>query len=268
MEKRVTSLQYEVVFKKAFSQVPIFKGFVRDFLGIDLNIDRVETEKRFMEAVGPVRSKFDLFAEDVKQRIIVEIQHNYFDDHYDRFLYYHCTAIAEQARNSNNYKIDRQVYTIVVLTSGDRRCKEDWLESDFQLRSREGKAYSYLQHKLIFLSPKNLKNSTPEPYYSWLAAIADTLDQRVETSNYTNEIIQQIFDIIAEDGLTPEERAQLKDEYNWQQLSIANYERGEANALKKVAVGMLQSAIPLEQIAFYTGLSVTELQLLSTEKPE
>jgi len=45
--KKVASLRYGVIFKKAFSDPEIFKAFVRDFLGIELEIDRVETEKAF-----------------------------------------------------------------------------------------------------------------------------------------------------------------------------------------------------------------------------
>lgn len=41
--KQVASLQYGVIFKKAFCDVDVFKGFVRDILGIEINIDKVET---------------------------------------------------------------------------------------------------------------------------------------------------------------------------------------------------------------------------------
>lgn len=43
--KQVASLQYGVIFKKAFSQPDIFKAFVKDIIGISLEIDKVETEK-------------------------------------------------------------------------------------------------------------------------------------------------------------------------------------------------------------------------------
>ena len=45
--KNVASLRYSVIFKKAFSNVDIFRGFVRDILGVHLEIDSVETEKEF-----------------------------------------------------------------------------------------------------------------------------------------------------------------------------------------------------------------------------
>ena len=45
--KKVASLRYGVIFKKAFCDVDVFKGFVRDILGINIEIDKVETEKEF-----------------------------------------------------------------------------------------------------------------------------------------------------------------------------------------------------------------------------
>jgi len=45
--KRVASLRYGVIFKKAFAVPKIFTGFVRDFLNVKLEIDSVETEKSF-----------------------------------------------------------------------------------------------------------------------------------------------------------------------------------------------------------------------------
>jgi len=76
----VASLRYDVIFKKAFSQPYIFTAFVKDLIGIDIEIEKVETEKY-------------LFAEDKKNRVIIDIQHKRYSDHYDRFLHYHCTAL-------------------------------------------------------------------------------------------------------------------------------------------------------------------------------
>ena len=39
--REVASLQYGVIFKKAFSQIDVFKAFVKDVIGIDLEIDKV-----------------------------------------------------------------------------------------------------------------------------------------------------------------------------------------------------------------------------------
>ena len=79
--KQVASLRYGVIFKKAFCDVMVFKGFVRDILGIQLDIDKVETEKVFDTMIGSVKTQFYLFAEDKKKRVIVDIQHQRNIDH-------------------------------------------------------------------------------------------------------------------------------------------------------------------------------------------
>jgi hypothetical protein len=119
--KKVASLRYGVIFKKAFSQPDIFKAFVKDFIGIDLKINKVEMEKQFFPIIGKVDTRFDLFAEDVSNRVIVDIQHARYGDHYDRFLHYHCVALLEQIASSENYHPNLRVFTIVVLTWGGEK---------------------------------------------------------------------------------------------------------------------------------------------------
>jgi len=55
---KVAPLRYDVIFKKAFRDVEVFKAFVKDFLNIDLNISQVETEKKFIPPIGNVDSCF------------------------------------------------------------------------------------------------------------------------------------------------------------------------------------------------------------------
>jgi len=74
----VAPLRYGVIFKKVFSKPHIFTAFVKDLLGIEIEIDKVETEKSFSPAIGNVDSRFDLFAIDKKNRLIIDIQHKYF----------------------------------------------------------------------------------------------------------------------------------------------------------------------------------------------
>jgi len=81
----VIPLKYGTIFKHVFSQPDVFNQFAKDILGIELNVSKVHTEYEYPEPVGFVRSKYDLFAEDVEQRVIVEIQHVK-EDFFDRFL--------------------------------------------------------------------------------------------------------------------------------------------------------------------------------------
>ena len=48
------NLDNEVIFKKAFTDKVVFKAFVRDILGIEVEVDKIETEKRFEPKIGYV----------------------------------------------------------------------------------------------------------------------------------------------------------------------------------------------------------------------
>jgi hypothetical protein len=66
----VASLHYDVIFKKAFSQPSIFTAIIKDFFGVSIEIDNVETKKSFSPVIGNVDSRFDLFAEDKKNALL------------------------------------------------------------------------------------------------------------------------------------------------------------------------------------------------------
>ena len=83
----VIPLKYGTVFKRVFSNPEVFTRFAQDILGITLNIDQVHIEYEYPEPIGFVRSRYDLFAEDEEQRVIVEIQHVKEEDFFNRFLY-------------------------------------------------------------------------------------------------------------------------------------------------------------------------------------
>jgi hypothetical protein len=260
--KKVASLRYGVIFKKAFSQPDIFKAFVKDFLGIELNIDKVETEKEFDKSIGNVDTRFDLFVEDKKNRIIVDIQHVRYSDHYDRFLHYHCAALLEQVTSSYDYQPKMQVFTLVVLTSGDKH-KTDISITDFEPKNLKGEGLGETQHKIIYICPKYVTEETPKPYQEWLKAINDSLDGKVDENLYQNKIIKEIFNLIKKDQTTPEEYARMKDEYaNEQYIKEKNaIARNEEKI--KIATSLLD-VLDIETIAMKTGLSVIEVQKLKT----
>jgi len=222
---KVASLCYEVIFKKAFSQPHIFTGFVKDLTGIQLEIDRVETEKVFDPPIGQVDSRFDLFAEDKKNRVIVDIQHVRFSDHYDRFLHYHCAAILEQIRSAKNYRPPSKVLTIVILTSGDKH-NVDVASIDFDPKDLQGKKLNEIPHQVLYLCPKYVTDATPEPYRQWLRAIRDSMNEEVNETDYSNETIQNIFRVIERDLISPKERARMFDEYGYEEIGRDQFKKG------------------------------------------
>ena len=265
--KQVASLRYGVVFKKAFCDPEIFTAFVRDMLGVEIEIDEVETEKSFDPPVGHVATKYDLYAEDKKNRIIVDIQHERYPDHYHRFLHYHCAAILQQVGNSSNYRPKLKVYTVVVLTSGDRH-KTDISLIDFDPKDLKGNPLKEIEHKVIFICPKYLDEETPQQYREWLRAIEDSLDELIDEAEYTNPQVRRIFDHIAKDLITPEERARMFEEYNIEQAKQTVRAEGVAQGRvegqrelirKFLATGVLS----VEQIAETLGLTSAEVRDLS-----
>ncbi|MCP4699260.1 MAG: hypothetical protein GY862_20790, partial [Gammaproteobacteria bacterium] len=172
----VIPLKYGTIFKRAFSEPDVFCQFVEDILGIRINIDKVHTEYEYPEPVGFVRSKYDLFAEDAEQRIVVDIQQVKEDDFFDRFLYYHLISLAEQAGSFREYNFDRTVYTIVILTSTPDDGSVDFscAVSDMSPVDEHGKTVSAYPHRLVFLCPRLVNEKTPPMTRKWLVFIKDS----------------------------------------------------------------------------------------------
>ncbi len=256
--KHVASLRYGVIFKKAFCDPEIFTAFAQDVLGITLDIDHVETEKSFSPSIGRVAARFDLYAEDRKHRTVVDIQHERYSDHYHRFLHYQCVALLEQVANSEDYRPPLNVYTIVVLTSGDRH-QRDVAIIDFDPKDLRGCGLREIPHKVIYLCPKYVTDETPAPYRDWMRAIADSLDEEVDETQYTRSEILKIFDYIEKDHISPEERARMFDEHGQEELKQEKYEAGLQDGEQRKALDtarkMLAKGYAVADISELTGLT-------------
>jgi len=268
--KRVASLQYDVIFKKAFVQVDVFKAFVKAVLDIDLEIDKVETEKSFRPPIGYVNSRFDLFAQDEKNRIIVDIQHWQSDSHYDRFLHYHCAAMLEQIpRGHNTYSPELKVFTIVVLTTTDKHGK-DVLTIDFDPKDLQGNGVNEIPHKVIYLCPKCVNENTPPEYKEWMEAIDDSLDEQVDESHYHHTMIQKIFNAIEEDGLTPTDRYFMIEENEKREFEKKFKKEGLNEGIKEgklkekqtIAKNLLAANVAIDIIVQSTNLTASEIERL------
>jgi predicted transposase/invertase (TIGR01784 family) len=276
--KQVAPLRYDVIFKKAFSVPEIFTAFVHDFLDIELEIDTVEKDKVYDPPIGNVAAKFDLYAEDKKNRVIVDMQHVRFPDHYHRFLHYHCAALLDQVVYSKDYRPSLKVFTLVILTSGDRH-KKDITITDFDPKDLEGNPIGEIDHKIIHICPKYLnKKRTPRQYHEWMEAIEDSLDEEVDESKYTHPEIQHVFELIEKDKVTPQERASMFDEYSMeavkqekiQKIKDEAKEEGLKEGEQKARVEKEESARRLlslgtlteEQIAQAMGLTLEGVKSL------
>lgn len=264
--KHVAPLRYDVIFKKAFCDPEIFTAFVEAVVGVRIEISKVETEKSFKPTIGRVASRFDpssgsgqaLFAEDPKNRVIVDIQHVRYGDHYDAFLHYHCVAILEQVAKAENYRPPLAVYSIVVLTSGDKH-QVDLAMIDFDPKTRQGEGLGEIPHKVIYLCPKYANDATPPALREWLAAINDTLDEVVEENDYQNPLIRRIFTLIEQDAISPDERARMFEEFNQEQTKRETFAEGKQEGKTEIARALVAKGMAVALIQEVTGLSEAEI---------
>jgi predicted transposase/invertase (TIGR01784 family) len=287
--KQVAPLRYDVIFKKAFGQPEMFAALVGDLLDIQLEIDEVENDKVFIPSVGKVATRFDLFAEDKKNRLVVEVQHAHYSDTYERFVYYQCGAMVETIASSRNYSFPVTVITLVFFT-GKKVPNSDGsgiLVHDFEprdLATGEVVESVYInKHRLIFVFTNSVKKQkTPANYLEWMQAIQDSLDERVNEESYTNPHIRRLFELIEKDQITPEEYARMKDEYNQEELEKEAFEEGEEKGrkegrqegweagLKEGSERLKETArhfkalgtLTEEQIASATGLTLEQVKML------
>ncbi len=269
---RVIPLQLGTMFKHIFGQVEVFKAFVKDVVGVELNIERVQTEYEYPKPIGYVKTKYDLFAEDVSGRVVVEIQHVKEGDFFDRFLYYHLISLAEQVKGAEKYQFEQAVYTIVVLTSvsKDKSINFSVAVSSMNPMTEFGQELTVYPHRLVFLAPRLVNEQTPPLIREWLELIKDSLDKVVDEKAYPRPLFQRIIKGIEEMEIDPATLAEIKDEKAWEYVQEQAREEGrevgreESRAearLERVrlAQAMVAQGLTMAQIEIIMGLSAVEL---------
>jgi hypothetical protein len=265
-------LDNEVFFKKVFTDEIVFKAFVKDIVGIDVQPDKIETEKAFQPKLGNINFKYDIFAEDSKQRVIIEIQKVEYDHNFDRFLHYHLQAITEQQRSSTDYGVERTVYTIVVITAPYKInpktreiYKDDVLISSLNPKNLRGLERTIFNHKLIFLNPSYTDSNTTANYRDWLELIGESIHHSQNpTINTQNAGVKRAAGIITYENISPEEWEESKIEVS-KKITI-QVEREQE--LFKVALRGIRQGIDDEIIISLTGLTkeiINDLRKLSDD---
>jgi predicted transposase/invertase (TIGR01784 family) len=267
-------LDNEVFFKKAFTDEIVFKAFVKDIVGIEVNPDKIETEKAFQPKLGNINFKYDIFAEDSKKRIVIEIQKVEYDHNFDRFLHYHLQAITEQQRSSDDYTVEKTVYTIVVMTAPYKInektreiYKDEVLISILNPKNLKGMERKLFNHELIYLNPNYKGQDTPPNYRDWLDLIYESIHHpNNPTLNITNAGIKRASEIVSYENVTPEEWEQSKIEVSKRKVIKLEREAGRDEAQIEIAKNMLADNEPNEKIAKYTNLTLEQIQELRTRK--
>ncbi len=260
------NLDNEVYFKRAFTRRKIFKCFVKDILGIDVEVGKIDTEKRFSPKIGFINFKYDIYAETIDKRIIIEIQKVDYDYNLDRFLLYHNMALAEQRKNSREYKIEKTVYTIVVITEpyvvrdkNGMLLKNDILVHKTNFFTDDGIELPLFNHKLICLNPNYITAKTPVPVRDWLNLIYESIHHPKNYQvNLKNEGIRETVNTIIEDNIGVEIRTLGKN----REAAKSARKVYDAEIKREIATKMKVDGCNLEIIAKYTELSLEEIEKL------
>ncbi|MBC7796392.1 MAG: PD-(D/E)XK nuclease family transposase [Pyrinomonadaceae bacterium] len=271
----LANLDNEVIFKKAFTDKIVFKAFVRDILGIEVEVDKIETEKQFEPRIGYVDFKLDIFAETTDKRIVIEIQRVEYDHNFDRFLHYFLMTIAEQQKRSKAYGIEQTVYVIVVLTApykisekNGKPIKDEVLLMKLNPRDLQGIERDLYGHQIVFLNPNHPNENTPQAIRDWLDLIYQSIyNSERPVLNRENEGINRVVEIISFENLTPEERAESKNQesaiitkkvYETAAREEGREEGREEMIIETVKNG-LKANLSMEILAQLTNLNATEI---------
>ena len=214
----LTPLDNEVIFKKAFTDPFVLRRFVKDVVGVDFDPGPIETEKKFSPKSGNIDFAYDIFAESKDHRVVVEMQRVEYDYHFDRFLHYHFGAVIELQKAASDYKIDKKVFTIVLLTApytikdgSGSPVKDDILVSSADPVNLEGRKVQIFGHELYFLNPNHIGERTPPACRDWLSLIYESIHNPNNYSvNMANEAVRKAVGIIDFDGLSGEEVHAMK----------------------------------------------------------
>jgi predicted transposase/invertase (TIGR01784 family) len=267
------NLDNEVIFKKAFTNIIVFKAFVRDILGIEVEVDKIETEKKFDPKIGYVDFELDIFAETTDKRICIEIQRVEYDHYFDRFLHYFLMLIAEQQKNAKEYNIDQTVYVIVVLTApytisekNGKPILDEVLLLKLNPQTLSGEIRDLYGHQFVCLNANHPDKDTPKQIRDWLDLIYQSIHNPQRPAlNTDNEGIKKAMELISFENLTPEERTQAKNKEAARIVLAKSEQSAKQERSIEIAKSLLQTSLSIEDIAKHTDLTPEQIAQLRNE---
>lgn len=246
-----------------------------------LNAERLGTQEYDRRAV------FDVYCEnELGEKFIVEMQKGEQQFLKDRSLYYTSFAIREQApKGQRNYEL-KGVYTIGILNFQLHDSEDDAnYYHEVKLVDTESGQVFYDKLTLIYLEmPKFVKTEgeLETLFDKWMYAIKhlatlmerpQVLQERVftrlfeaaEIAKYKKvdryEYLESLKNM--RDMYSVIETAELRGEEKGVKIGEARGEaKGERKAMLRVARGMKQQGLSVEQIAQFTSLSLAEIEKL------
>jgi PD-(D/E)XK nuclease family transposase len=272
----LSSLDNEVVFKKAFTDKTVFQCFVKDILGLTVQVGKIETEKRFFPKIGNIDFELDIYAETLDKRMCIELQKVQYDYTHDRFLHYFLMLIAGQQHSAREYAVGQTVYQIIVMTLPytlkdltGRVLTDEMLITTFTTRNAANIERPLYRHSMVTLNPNHRDPSTPKSVKDWLDLIYESMHHPENPSiNLQNVGIQRAAQLIEFAKLTPKQLAAKKSVEQAQSAKIVGEEAARWQERVKVAKKLHAKNIPLEMIANIVESSLEETQEMIDLSPD
>jgi hypothetical protein len=273
----LASLDNQVIFKKLFREPDILQAFLYDLIGVKLQLrpEQIEMERKFAPPIGNVDVSIDIFVDDPEHRLVIEMQREYYDHHYDRFLYYHQAATMDLVKNYRSYRLSRTVHTIVWLTQkvSDPTYQHSVITTGFCSAAEDGKQLAIYPHKLYFLNPFYISDKTPAGVSDWLQLVLESILRPTQPRvNLQRPEIVRSLSLIDDGGLTPQERAAMLDDVELQAVLRRKvkegYQKGREEGKREQAMAIARGLLPVlddTAISQVTGLSLAEVQQLRGE---
>jgi hypothetical protein len=270
----LANLDNEVHFKKVFTDVEVFTAFVKDILGIDMHIEKVETEKVLPSKISAIKFKMDLFAEDKERRTVVEIQKVDYDYTYDRFAHYFLANLIDVQRQSKSYSFAKEVYIIVVVTSAykisditGKPIKEDVLLTDINPRNLKGDIIKMNNHKMVILNTTYIQVDTPDRILDWLNLIRESMKNPENPQiNTTKTAIVRAAELANIDELSPEQQAEAKiQEMKKETVAVITDSAKQETKQETIKRILRRGKATIQEIAEDVDVSIDDVQRIKND---
>ncbi len=268
------NLDNEVIFKKAFTDKTVFLPFLQNILSIEIEVEKIKTEKKFIPKIGYIDFELDFFAESIDKRVCIEIQRIEYDHHFHRFLHYFLILIAKQQKNAKEYHIEQTVYMIAVLTvpyaiseKNRKPILDEFLLLHLNPQSLRGEMRDLYGHQFVCLNPNHPDEDTPKKIRDWLDLIYQSIyNPQRPVLNTENEGIKPAIELISFDNLSPDERIQAKNKEASKIVLAKTEHKAKQEEKIEIAVKLTELGSANGFVAKAIGLTLEQIEKLRTER--
>jgi len=256
-------LDNQIIFRKAFTNKIVFETFVRDILGIEVEVDNIETGGKLDYNTIYSDLGLDVFAESKDQQKFIVLHVLEIRSSFERSLDNFLTRINQQSRHT-----DIELYAIVLLAAPfkmnfreairDGKRLEDICPKELSRKILESCGY-----QTVVLNPYYPTENTSKKIQDWLNLFVQSMQDNPDISilNTENEGIRKVIELVNFDNFTPTDRMHLKNKTASKIVLAKEVEWANRNYAKR----MMQLGINDEIILSAIELHPTTLKWLHKE---